>query len=407
MTDRSRTLEAGVERPSQPWTLVLAVFTVTSIVEAMGISQVFAFMPLYLAALGLPKSEIPRWVGALGALVFVFGLPLVPLWGVWADKYSRKAVILRSALVEAVMFTFIALSRQPWQLAGSILLAGFQLGNSGVMLAAMREVTPQRRLGMAIALFGATWPVGSAMGPALGGLMIDGLHTPISYVYLLAALLSAASALLLAVGFHEVRPERIPFGSVLELAYGAMRGLFTEPTTRRLFTIFGVALLGGQMARPFLPIAVAQVSGAQQGVAGDIALVVGTASLAGGLISPITGAVGDRVGFRPVLAVSLVGSGFAVAALSIAPAVGWLAAINAILAVLGAAASAMIFGLLAVELPPERRSATLNLVYLPLYLAGIVGPAIGALVVGAGLGAVFLLGGLLLGASSLLAIVWD
>ena len=407
MTDRSRTLEAGVERPSQPWTLVLAVFTVTSIVEAMGISQVFAFMPLYLAALGLPKSEIPRWVGALGALVFVFGLPLVPLWGVWADKYSRKAVILRSALVEAVMFTFIALSRQPWQLAGSILLAGFQLGNSGVMLAAMREVTPQRRLGMAIALFGATWPVGSAMGPALGGLMIDGLHTPISYVYLLAALLSAASALLLAVGFHEVRPERIPSGSVLELAYGAMRGLFTEPTTRRLFTIFGVALLGGQMARPFLPIAVAQVSGAQQGVAGDIALVVGTASLAGGLISPITGAVGDRVGFRPVLAVSLVGSGFAVAALSIAPAVGWLAAINAILAVLGAAASAMIFGLLAVELPPERRSATLNLVYLPLYLAGIVGPAIGALVVGAGLGAVFLLGGLLLGASSLLAIVWD
>ena len=49
----------------------------------------------------------------------------------------------------------------------------------------------------------------------------------------------------------------------------------------------------------------------------------------------------------------------------------------------------MVFGLLAVEIPPERRSATLNLAFLPVYLAGIVGPAVGALVITAGLQAVF------------------
>ena len=64
----------------------------------------------------------------------------------------------------------------------------------------------------------------------------------------------------------------------------------------------------------------------------------------------------------------------------------------------------MVFGLLATEVPPERRSATLNLVYLPLYAAGILGPAIGAGVAamsGAGGpfvvgGAVFLVGAVLL-----------
>ena len=30
----------------------------------------------------------------------VTGLPLIPFGGVWADKYSRKAIIIRSALVE-------------------------------------------------------------------------------------------------------------------------------------------------------------------------------------------------------------------------------------------------------------------------------------------------------------------
>ena len=405
MTDRSCNTRLDANGSPQRWTVVLALFTVTSIVEAIGISQVFAFMPLYLKEMGLPETEIPRWVGTLGALVFVFGLPLVPLWGVWADKYSRKAVILRSALVEAVVFTAIALSRQPWQLAGSMLLSGLSLGNSGVMLAAMRDLTPQRRLGIAIAIFGATWPVGSALGPALGGLLVDGFHTPISYVYLLGAALAASSTGLLALGFHEVRPEKPPTRSVPELAYGAIRGVFTEPTTRRLFVIFGISLLGGQMIRPFVPILVAQVIGTQEGLASAIALVVGTASLVGGLLSPMAGAVGDRAGFRPVLAVSLAASGLAVAVMALAPSVAWLAGINALLSVLGAAVSAMIFGLLAVEVPPDRRSATLNLVYLPLYLAGIVGPAIGAVVVDAGLPILFLVGGLLLGAAALLVAV--
>jgi hypothetical protein len=39
---------------------------------------------------------------------------------------------------------------------------------------------------------------------------------------------------------------------------------------------------------------------------------------------------------------------------------------------------AMVFGLLAMQVPPDRRSATLNLVLLPLYVAGIIGPSLAA-----------------------------
>ena len=42
----------------------------------------------------------------------------------------------------------------------------------------------------------------------------------------------------------------------------------------------------------------------------------------------------------------------------------------------------MVFSLLATEVPPERRSQTLNLVYLPLYAAGIIGPAVGGALAG-------------------------
>jgi hypothetical protein len=49
----------------------------------------------------------------------------------------------------------------------------------------------------------------------------------------------------------------------------------------------------------------------------------------------------------------------------------------------------MIFGLLSIEVAPERRGTTLNLVYLPLYLAGIIGPTLSSVIVGAGIDAPF------------------
>ena len=161
-------------RPAQDWRIPVAVFWVTSLVESMGVAQIFALLPAYLRQMGVDEADRLAFVGLFSSLVFVVGLPLVPLWGVWADKYSRKAVIVRSALVEAVVFACVALSREPWQLALSMLLIGFQLGNTGVMLAGIRDVTPLRRLGVTIALFGSSGPIGFAFGPALAGILVDG-----------------------------------------------------------------------------------------------------------------------------------------------------------------------------------------------------------------------------------------
>jgi DHA1 family multidrug resistance protein-like MFS transporter len=392
-------------RIRQHWIVVLVLFGIASTVEGLGVSQIFAFMPLYLRGMGMPEADIPQWVGWLNSLIFIFGLPLVPLWGVWADKYSRKAIIARSALVEAIVYLLVALSRHPWQLAGSLLLVGFQLGNTGVMLGALRDVTPQRRLGTVIAIFSATSPVGFAAGPALGSFMVDRLHTSLSAVYALSALLSAGVVVLLALGLREVQPEVAPAGRTVDLAYGAIKGVFTDVTTRRLFAVFGIAVLARFMANPFIPIVTERVSGSQVEVASAIALVVGTAALAGGLISPIAGAVGDRIGFRPVLVAALVGFGAALALMPEAPSVSILALLSAAASAFNGGVGAMVFGLLAMEVPSEQRSATLNLVYFPLYLAGIVGPAVGALVVRAGLPVVFTLAGLVLGLGALYAVM--
>src|SRR5467141_529229 len=187
--------KATSTRPASGWIWLLVLFGIASTVEAFTVSHVFRFLPLYLATVQVPPAEVPAWTGYLSAAFFLFGLPLVPFWGVWAERYGRIPIIARSAFVEMVVFAGLWLAQNRWQAAFALLLVGFQLGNTGVMLTALRAATPLRRVGLAISLFGVTPSLGFALGPAVGGWLVDhgalNLHT----LFALDALLSLAAGI--------------------------------------------------------------------------------------------------------------------------------------------------------------------------------------------------------------------
>ena len=393
-------------RPAPDWRPLLAVYWVTSFVEGLGVAQIYAFMPNRLGEVGVATADIPHFVGVLGALFFMTGLPFIPLWGVWADKYSRKAVIIRSALVEAAVFGVIAASATPWQLVVGMLLVGFQLGNSGVMMAAIRDVTPRHRLGLAMGIFAASSPLGFGAGPTLGAFMIDQLHMGSAAVFAFAAVLSVAVALLLAVGSREVRPEVVPTGSTIRLAFGAVRGVMADPIVRWLFVVYGLVFVGRQMSAQYLALLVHDVEHTSLEVAGSVGLVLGLATIVGAAFSPLGGWVADRLGFRPVLVAAIAGIAAASALLPLGSTVAWLAVTYSVAIACQAVVGAMVSGLLATEVAAERRSATLNLIYLPLYIGGIAGPAIGASVVTAGLRSVFFVAAAVLVGATILAAVF-
>jgi len=183
---------------------------------------------------------------------------------------------------------------------------------------------------------------------------------------------------LLLLASREVRPEVVPRGRAMELALAAVRGALADPSIRRVFVIFGIAILGSLMTRPYLPILVRVITGPGRGLASGIGLVVGTAALIGALVSPLAGPLGDKVGFRAVLIGALVVGGVAVAPMPLAASLASLTGLAIAYGASIAVVQAMVFSLLAIEVPPERRSATLNLVLLPLYVAGIAGPSAAA-----------------------------
>src|ERR1700682_4001958 len=348
-------------RRASGWITLLVLFGIASTIEASTVSHVFRFMPLYLPTVHVSPSEGPAWTGYLNAAFFLFGLPLVPFWGVWSERYGRIPIIARSAFVEMVVFAVLWLASNRWEAAFGLLLVGFQLGNTGVMLTALRAVTPSARVGFAISLFGVSPSLGFALGPTIGGWLVDhGVLNLHSLFALDAAMSLAAGGILLAFAREGKRPLG-PSGSATRLALNALRLALTGRVTLIVFGVFGLAYFAQQIANPFLPLLVIRLHGSTTGVAGQIGIVFGASALLGALLSPLAGAAGDRYGFPPLLAAACILAATSLGALALAPNLLLLTAAAVALGAASATAFSMVFALLATAVPEERRATTPNL----------------------------------------------
>ena len=361
----------------------MVLFLATTCVESMSWTQLGSFTPLYLRELGVSEPAIPGWVAAMSSLGWLVALPLAPFWGVWADRYSRKAVIVRSAVFEAAIFAGWAFASGPWTALAFRCLNGLVLGNTGVMLAVQASVTPKERLSLAIGVVGAGGQVGRAVGPALGALLIH--LVDVKGMLLVDAALSLVMAGLLTALANEPERERPTGTRVLTLLREAFGEILAHPLIWRMFVALTLAQTGTWFVYPYLPIYITRLA-SEAGVAGPTAvgLVLSATGLCAAVASPVWGRLVDRVGHVRLLSVTSVLTAAGLLAAGFAPGLGWLAAALLCFSVFSVAFQVANMALLARTVSPARRGAVLGQVLFPFYLSGLVGPPIG--------GALFALG---------------
>ena len=339
-------------------------------------SHVFSFMPLYLQQMNV--AHVGTWVGILSALIFVVGLPLVPLWGVWANRIGGKIVIIRSAYVEMVVFGALGLSQSLVGVLISMMLVGFQLGNTGIMLSSIRDRVPNDRVGFAVSLFSVSSPLGMALGPLVGGALTS-LHSfTLHDLYLLDGGLSFATGTMLLVFFREQdlhHARRTPGESVWTTAWKSVRFTFSLRITWILFGVYLALMVARQMVNPYLPIAIEHLHMHMTQRTVVIGGLMGWTAFVGAIITVFAGKLGDRVGFVRILAISFAASVPVTLLLGTLHQVVLFTFCLAVFSGMISIGGAMVFSLFATRIPQSHRSTAMNLVYLPLYLGGIIGPA--------------------------------
>lgn len=364
------------------WRMVLALFFLTSSVESMSMSHVFSFLPVYLQSMHVIHVE--TWVGFLSAIIFVMGLPLVPLWGIWAQRYGGKAVVIRSAYVEMIVFLILGFSNSLLGVFIAMLLVGFQLGNTGIMLAAIRNETPDSRVGFAVSVFSVSSSIGMAGGPFIGGLITGLQLLNLHGLYMLDGLLSFMTGTMLLLFYHQApvdaaevqMTEHSPGQSAWRAAWKSVRFTFSLRVTWILFGVYTVVMMARQMIMPYLPIAIEHLPFHFISVTMTIGALMGFSAVVGAAITVGAGRLGDKVGFIRILVLSFA---LALPAVLVLGFSRHTLLFTAALVVFSAAYSiggAMVFALFSTRIPASHRMTAMNLVYLPLYIGGIVGPSI-------------------------------
>lgn len=367
------------------WAVVAALFAVTACVESMSWNQLTAYAPLYLRELHVPAGQVPGWIAAISSLGWIIALPMAPFWGVLADRYSRKLVIVRSAALEAVIFAGWALSTSPWMALLFRSLSGFILGNTGVMLAVQASTTPRQRLALAVGIVGAGSPAGRAVGPILGALLVH--LVDVRGMLLFDAVLSALMAAVLMVVMREgehIRPADL---RVISLLRGAVAEIVSKPLVWRLFLATAVSQVGLWAFLPYAPIYIARLAPGDKVTA--VGAVLSAVGLGQALASPLWGVVMQRFGHVSVLSITSVGTALALTTVGFSHNLFVFAAALFANGVFTAAILTASMAVMAATVSPERRGAVLGQILFPFYVGGVFGPLIGAAAFGAGQPVVF------------------
>jgi len=379
-----------------PWQRIVTIYVLVQFAEIFGVAMIYAYLPLALEGAGVPLRDIATVSGAATAGIFIVGAPQVPIWLAIAELRSRRLVVVRSGLIALAALIAFAFAREAWQLIGATLALGFWLGNTGVMLATIREVSPEHARTRSIALFSAAAPMGFALGPLLAGAMIDGLGLSLAAPIMIAAILNAALIVANIVAIPDVRPHNPPTGGVLEVARRGLREVFADHRIRAGYLVLGLAIAGERMLRPVFPLRIAEVvigpsilgiaePLAAPGVAGAVGLLTGLSALGGAAAAPLLASrLVPRFGIPRVMAGGFVAAAVAASAMIVVGTALGLALANTLLAAAAALLQAMVFTWLANSVSENLRTAALSLSLFPLYAGAVVGPLISSAAAAAG-----------------------
>lgn len=362
--------QSSNESNRQSWQLLTFLFALANFLEVAVVAHFVLFTPAFLHTIGFSKSEIDTWTGPISAMAFAVGIWFVPFWGVLADRYGRKPLILRSHYVEVVAMTLAALSQNVWLYLIARALTGFALGNTGLMYASLTETAPKNRVAFALGLVNGSAPLGALVGGLLGGWLVSefGVHT----LFGVDAVVALITAIILTAFYRETFTPK-PTPPIATMLGDALRAVIHSPVASTIFIVSFVSSSALFFSYPYLPVRIGEIVG-ERAAPSMIGLTQGLAGATTLLGSAVWGALADRLGHRRLLALLMFGMIFLWLPLFAAHDIllltlGWV-----LLSGVSPSVNSLMYTIISLNVPAEKRGSILSMIYLPMNLAFIIGP---------------------------------
>ncbi|GAC1400049.1 MAG: MFS transporter [Chloroflexota bacterium] len=284
----------------EQWKRTLLVTAVAQTFSILGFSFVVPFLPLFIQQLGVHgTARVTLWAAVLSGGTAIGMALTAPVWGVLADRYGRKIMVVRAMFSAALLVGIMGLAQNVYHLLALRMLQGMFTGTVSASQAMVASQSPKDRIGFSMGMMQTSVFVGSSMGPLVGGLVAEAVGFRASFAVAGAVLFMGGVLVSIFVQeesrFAEQRGAPRP-----QLIAGVREALKVPALLPMIGAIFAVQF-GVTVVFPILP----QFVQVLQGPAGHAALATGIiftcAGAAGAISSIAVGWVSDRVGYKSVL----------------------------------------------------------------------------------------------------------
>src|SRR5215210_6706392 len=262
------------------WNVTLYAVWAGQLLALIGFSSRVPFLPFYLDDLGVSDvSGQALWSGAINAAGAAAMAITAPIWGLLADRYGRKPMLLRGLFGGAVVVAMMGFASSPWQLLALRVLEGMLTGTVAAATALVATSAPRQRLGYALGMVQTAVFAGASVGPLFGGLAYDRIGPRATF--------EVAAAMLFCGGvtvafFAREQFARVATHAMTDEGQGRWRRfrtsgafLFTAAMLTMLGAIFVVRLIAMAM-QPIIPLFVQQLSPNDPHVATVAGIVLGS-----------------------------------------------------------------------------------------------------------------------------------
>ncbi len=294
---------ASSDTASESWQKNLYAVFVAQLLVMAGFSFVFPFMPLFIEEVGkFTSQEAAFWAGIAGGASGIAMFFSAPLWGIMADRWGRKPMVIRAMFGSAVVVGLIGLAPNVTFLIIMRFIQGLLSGTIASASALVSSITPRDKTPFAMGLLMTAVYVGNSVGPLLGGMVADSLGYKSAFFITAGLLLTGGLIVLFLVKEKFERPamgERASVRSMLHLA--------SSVQILPLLVIQFSLQAGPNMVAPIIPLFMEQLnpSGAVATSAG-IALAIAGAMAA--ISATLAGRLGGRISLKMILVVSCLGT---------------------------------------------------------------------------------------------------
>ncbi len=275
--------------PEINWRKNLWFLWISQMLGLAGFAGIMPFIPLFIKQkFGITDEvQLGVWVSAFNFFGMASFCLSNPVWGILADRYGRKLMLLRSSFCNAVCFPLFVVMPNCAMLVVMRFIASSFSGTTAAAQTLIATTVPEEKQGFALGLLSSAIWSGTMLGYIFGSVIVD--QFGFTWGFLLCGILYALSGLIV---LFFVKENFVPQPKEKRGEFASQFRAMT-PAVLTLLVLFVLLGFARRFDEPYLAMMVERISSTAHSIRWTG--YISAAAAAGGILSGIViGRLCDR-----------------------------------------------------------------------------------------------------------------